>query len=264
MVRYWILRRKYLSVQFETASWSRPLKGKIKQVKRIKLAQDERNTLIPLIRQIMEDARNERSCTLRVFKERESGQQPDTPILPSNDSTKTITTRIGLSRQSLFPNSEKIPNETCPANGTIYTQNVQGLTGKDKRLESLVDPIVDLMINNNIMVYCIQETWTLGSGITLVRGHRVLRHNQDERAIGTKGRIPGGVAIILSPPAAKAWIAAGSKPQITTQMDSPFVGRFIRVKLRYPRINQYKKKVRGNITLFIASIYHPVDEFEHT
>ena len=233
-------------------------------MKRIKLAQDERSTLIPLTRQIIEDSRNEWSCTLRGFKERESGQQPDTPILPSNYSTKTSTTRIGLSRRSLFPNSEKSPNETCPANGTIYTQNVQGLTGKDNILESLVDPIVDLMINNNIMVYCIQETWTLGSGSTLVQGHMVLRHNQDERAIGTKGRIPGGVAIILSPPAAEAWIATGSKPQITTQMDSPFIGRFIRVKLRYPWINQYKKKVRGNIKLFIASTYHPVDEFEHT
>ena len=47
-------------------------------------------------------------------------------------------------------------------------------------------------------------------------------------------------------------------------MDSLFVGRFIGVKLRYPRINQYKKKVRGNTTLFLASIYHFLDEFEHT
>ena len=47
-------------------------------------------------------------------------------------------------------------------------------------------------------------------------------------------------------------------------MDPPFVGRFIGVKLRYPQINQYEKKVRGNITLFLALIYHPVDEFENT
>ena len=65
----------------------------------------------------------------------------------------------------------------------------------------------------------------------------VLRHNQDERAIGTKGRIPGGVAIILYRTAAKVWIAAGSKPQITTPIDSPFVGRFIRAKIRYQQIN---------------------------
>ena len=159
-------------------------------MKRIKIAQDECSMLRPYIRQIMEDARNEPSCTLRGFEERESGQQPDTPILPSNDSTKTSITRIGLFCRSLFPNSEKSPNETYSANGTIYSQNVQGLTGKDNRLEYLVDPTVDLKINNNIMVYWIQETWTLGSDSTLVQGHMVLRHNQDERSIGTKGRIP--------------------------------------------------------------------------
>ena len=92
----------------------------------------------------------------------------------------------------------------------------------------------------------------------------VLQHNQEERTIGTKGRIPGGVAIILSPTEVEVWRAAGSKPPITTPLDSSFVGRFIRVKLRYPRINQYEKKVRGNLTLFVASIYHPVDELEHT
>ena len=36
------------------------------------------------------------------------------------------------------------------------------------------------------------------------------------------------------------------------------------MKLRHPQINQYEKKVRGNITLFVGSIYHPVDELEHT
>ena len=92
----------------------------------------------------------------------------------------------------------------------------------------------------------------------------VFQHNRDKRAIGTKGRIPGGVAIIISPTAVEAWRVAGSKPPITTPMDSPFVGRFIGAKLRYLQINQYKKKVRGNITLFVASIYHPVDESEHT
>ena len=92
----------------------------------------------------------------------------------------------------------------------------------------------------------------------------VLQHNREESTIGTKGIIPGGVAIILSPTAVKAWRAAGSKPPITTPFDSSFVVRFVGVKLRYLRINQYENKVRGNITLFVASIYHPVDELEHT
>ena len=78
----------------------------------------------------------------------------------------------------MFPYSEKGPNETCPKNGIIYTQNLQGLTGKDNRLDYLVDPIVDLMITCNIMVYCIQETWVVGTGSKLVRDHMVFIHNR--------------------------------------------------------------------------------------
>ena len=192
----------------------------------------------------MEYARKERSCTLRGAGERESCYQPDTPILPSNHSTKMSTTRIGLSFCSLFPNSEKSPNETCPTHRTIYTQNVQGITGKDKILESLVNTLVDLMITNNIMVYCIQDTWTIVSGSKLVQGHMVLWHNRYERAIGSKGRITGVVAIILSPTTVEAWRAAGSKNPITTPMYSPFVGRFIGVKLRYPRITSTRRKYK--------------------
>ena len=47
-------------------------------------------------------------------------------------------------------------------------------------------------------------------------------------------------------------------------MDPPFVGRFIGVKLKFLRIDQYEKKVRGNITLFVTLIYHLVDELKHT
>ena len=71
----------------------------------------------------------------------------------------------------------------------------------------------------------------------------VLRHNQEERALGTKNRIPGGVAIIISPTEVVGWRAAGLNPPITTPMDSPLVGRFISFKLSFPRINQYEKKV---------------------
>ena len=109
-----------------------------------------------MILQIMEEAKSEESSTLRGFKERESRQQSDTSILPSNEPMKTNTTRIGLPSHSLSIYSNGSPNETCPAIVIFYTKNVKGLTGKDKGLESLVDPIVDLMIKHNIMVYCIQ------------------------------------------------------------------------------------------------------------
>ena len=100
----------------------------------------------------MEEATSKKSGTLQGFKERESKQQSDTSVLPSNKFTKTRTTIIGLPRHSLSTDSERSPNETCHAIGIIYTKNVQGLTGKDKGLESLVDIIVDLMIRHNIMV----------------------------------------------------------------------------------------------------------------
>ena len=50
---------------------------------------------------------------------------------------------------------------------------MQGLSGKEKRLDSLVDPIVDLIINKGIMAYYIQETWVLGTGSKLVFVHMV-------------------------------------------------------------------------------------------
>ena len=64
MVRYWIMGRKSLSVQFEMASWLRPQKEKINQVKSIKLDQVEHSTYKPFIRKIMVDASNKRSCML--------------------------------------------------------------------------------------------------------------------------------------------------------------------------------------------------------
>ena len=67
-----------------------------------------------------------------------------------------------------------------------------------------MDPLVDLMITNNIMVYCIQETRIVGSVSKLFRGHMVFQHNQEDRVIGSKGKIPGRVAIILSPTAVES------------------------------------------------------------
>ena len=63
---------------------------------------------------------------------------------------KTSTTRPELPRHLLSTDIKWNPNETCPEVVIVYTQNVQGLTGKDKGLESLVDPIVDLMIKEKL------------------------------------------------------------------------------------------------------------------
>ena len=179
MVRYWIMRIESPPAKFETASWFRPRKGKLKQVKLIILVQAARSVRKPSICKIMANAMIERSCKLQGVGERESGNEPDKPLLSTtHDTEMTGTMSSGQTRRSLFPSSDKSLNKTCPKAGIIYTQNMQGLSGKDKRLDSLVDPIVDRMITKGIMAYCIQETWVVGTGSKLVCIHMVFRHNQ--------------------------------------------------------------------------------------
>ena len=67
----------------------------------------------------------------------------------------------------------------------------------------------------------------------------------------------------MAPSEVEQWKEAGSKAPITTPHNSPFVGRFIGVKLCFPWLDQYDWKIRGHITLFVALVYHPVDEVEH-
>ena len=70
-------------------------------------------------------------------------------------------------------------------------------------------------------------------------------------------------AIIISPVAIEAWKEAGSSSPTTTSSDSNFVRRFVGIKISFPRFDKWGKIVRGYLKLFVASIYHPVDEKEH-
>ena len=106
-----------------------------------------------------------------------------------------------------------------------------------------MDPIVDLMVTKGILANFVQETWLVGNVNTVVRNHMIFRHNRDEREFGTRGNIPGGVSIILSPTAVTAWRVAGEKPPITTPLQSKFVGRFLGLKLQFPRFDQFDRKL---------------------
>ena len=109
---------------------------------------------------------------------REAGKEPAKPLtLTTINTEKKGTMSSGQTRRSLLSRRDNSPNETCPKARIIYTQNVQGLSGKDKKLDYLIDPIVELMITKGIMAYCIQETWIVGTGSKLVRDHMVFRHN---------------------------------------------------------------------------------------
>jgi len=92
----------------------------------------------------------------------------------------------------------------CELEKQFISQNVRGLCG-DKEEEFL-----DFMRINNIFVCGIQETWRLGSNISENNGFVVVQHGSEKKR-RKKGRISGGVAIILSPEAKKAWISAGSQ-----------------------------------------------------
>ena len=85
-------------------------------------------------------------------------------------------------------------------------------------------------------------------------------HKREIRVEGTKGRIPDGVAIMLSLLVVEAWMEAESKPPITTLLESKCIGRFTGVKIRFPKINSFENTIRGFIKLFFASIYHLVEK----
>ena len=60
-------------------------------------------------------------------------------LFPVDPSTKILDTiKAGPINRFLFKNNKSGPNETCPKQGIIYTQNLKVLSGKDKKLDSLV------------------------------------------------------------------------------------------------------------------------------
>ena len=81
--------------------------------------------------------------------------------------------RDGPTPHLSYKNDKVGPDETCLRRGVIYNQNTNGLSGKDKNLESLLDPLIDIMITKGIMVYCVQETWVVDNSVVMVRGNMV-------------------------------------------------------------------------------------------
>ena len=81
----------------------------------------------------------------------------------------TDVARDGPTCRLLFLDSKDGPNETYPHRVIIYTQNLQGMSGKDNHLESLVYPIVNLIIVSGIIVHFIQKMWLIGNRETMVR-----------------------------------------------------------------------------------------------
>ena len=126
-------------------------------------------------------------------------------------------------------------------------------------MEFLLDPLVDIMILKDSMTYCMQETWVVENTVIMVRGHIIFLHNRCEMKDGTKGRNSGGVDIILALTVVVSWKEDGSNYPITTTFDSKFVGRFVGIKISFPKIYKWGKRVRDFMKLFVVLIYHPID-----
>jgi hypothetical protein len=79
----------------------------------------------------------------------------------------------------------------------ILSQNTQGLNTDKEEM------ILDVMKQKNIFAYSIQETWRIGNEISEKYGYYIIQHGSDSKSNG-KGRVSGGVAIILSPAAVRS------------------------------------------------------------
>jgi hypothetical protein len=137
----------------------------------------------------------------------------------------------------------------------LFNSNANGWTSSTK-----IESTIQTMIDHNIGAATLQETWCIGDYEREIRGFLVLHHNYNEREPDWTGRERRGVAIILSPRFRKAYERAGSLPPIKTPQDNPrFKGCFIGVTLRFPNFDSYGKRIKGNSTFFLTSIYHPYE-----
>jgi exonuclease III len=127
----------------------------------------------------------------------------------------------------------------------VVTHNINGLKRKEK-----LDFIVQFMKEKTIDVYCLQETWLEGeqeqfSELTL-NNYLVFMHGNKDK---TCARGKGGVAIILSPRAAKAWKNAGNP--------APVLGGIVAGCVRFMGIRLSIHRPSKTINLFIVSAYIP-------
>ena len=150
------------------------------------------------------------------------------------------------------------PSDTCPYQCAIISQNVNGLGSRN---EDKLEKIISIMIDRNINAYCLQEKWQLCDYMLTIRLYTVFHNGMNEKP-QRQGQISTGVMIILSPDLTRAWTRAGKLKPITSTPTYKFSGRTIRINLSFPNksnrlTDTYHRKAKGNIKIFLCSIYHP-------
>lgn len=104
------------------------------------------------------------------------------------------------------PKSKQPRSKSCvDVNLTIVTQNIRGNQGTldpDGNIHDLgdIEAIVELMIQQNIDIYLLQETWIYEDFETNIQGITIINHGTER---GRRNK--GGVAILLNHRAEKAW-----------------------------------------------------------
>ena len=122
------------------------------------------------------------------------------------------------------------------------------------------------MIANGINVYCLQETWKLGTYNTTIQEHIICNHGVEEKS-NRKGRICSGVAIILGTALIQSQTIAGKSLPITSSSNSEFPGRMTCVTLIFLKRSNistcmYHQKAKFDIILFLCLIYHTVEHYD--
>jgi hypothetical protein len=122
------------------------------------------------------------------------------------------------------------------------------------------------MMEKDIGVITIQETWQRGEWEKVIRGYLVIHRNYENRpeCLKQSRRECRGVAIILSPKFKKAYERDGRHPPIAFPREHErYSGRFVGITVSFPNTDSYGKRIKGNLRLFIASIYHPDEAAEY-
>jgi len=78
------------------------------------------------------------------------------------------------------------------------SHNVQSLRQKEA-----IELVIEYMRSRKVDAYCMQETWKGGTGVYCNKGFTIIYVNED-------GVCRGGVGIVLSPAATRAWDATGT------------------------------------------------------
>ena len=119
-----------------------------------------------------EQARQKPSDVLKSEKAR-IGNQPVRISLSKPIHEDNCVRRDGPNPNLLCKNYKVGFDKTCPSRGVIYNNNINGLSGKDRNLYFLLDPLIEIMITKGGMVYCVQETWVVDNSVVMVRGNMV-------------------------------------------------------------------------------------------